>query len=107
MAFISIYFRTTVQYFKGLLPSINGANECLDVDRVEFLRSYLRAAQRATAAGVDIKGYFLWTLMDNFEWAEGYEKRFGIYYTDFKTLERKPKLSAKWYGAVTRANKVL
>jgi beta-glucosidase len=86
---------------------LSAKGECLDVDRVEFLRSYLRAAQRATSEGVDLKGYFLWTLMDNFEWAEGYDKRFGIYYTDFKTLERKPKLSAKWYGAVTRANKVL
>jgi beta-glucosidase len=87
--------------------ALNAQGECLDVDRVEYLRAYLRAAQRATADGVDLKGYFLWSLLDNFEWAEGYSKRFGIYYTDFKTQERKAKLSAKWYAQVIRENRVL
>lgn len=81
--------------------------EVLDIDRVQYLRDYLRQASRAIADGVNLKGYFLWTLMDNFEWAEGYTKRFGLYYTDFATQQRIPKLSAKWYAQVTRANRVL
>ena len=78
------------------------------MDRIEYLRSYLRAAQRATSEGIALRGYFLWTLMDNYEWAEGYTKRFGISpIRILETLERTPKLSAKWYAEVTRANKVL
>jgi beta-glucosidase len=81
--------------------------EIHDVDRLNYLREYIRSAHRAIADGVNLKGYFLWTLMDNFEWAEGFTKRFGLYYTDYKTQKRIPKLSAKWYAQVTRANKVL
>ena len=78
--------------------ALNAKGECLDVDRVEFLRAYLRAAHRAVRDGVDLRGYFEWSMMDNFEWAEGYTKRFGLYYVDYKTQERKPKLSAQWYS---------
>jgi len=82
-------------------------NEVLDIDRLNYLREYIRAASRAIQDGVNLKGYFQWSLMDNFEWAEGYAKRFGLYYTDFQTQKRTPKLSAQWYAQVTRANKVL
>ena len=68
-----------------------------DTDRIEFLDAYLGELLRAKADGVDVRGYFLWTLMDNFEWARGYEPRFGIVYTDYKTGERIPKDSAYWY----------
>jgi beta-glucosidase len=78
-----------------------------DIDRVQYLRSYLRAAHRALADGIPLKGYFLWSLLDNFEWAEGYDKRFGIYHTDFKTQQRTPKLSAKWYKETIRENRVM
>jgi beta-glucosidase len=54
-----------------------------------------------------VRGYFLWSFLDNFEWAEGYVKRFGIVYNDFKTQRRTPKLSAHWYTAVMRENRVL
>jgi beta-glucosidase len=54
-----------------------------------------------------VKGYFLWSLMDNFEWADGYSKRFGIHYVDYKTLKRTPKLSAEWYRQVISKNTVL
>jgi hypothetical protein len=54
-------------------------------------------------AGVDLRGYFCWTLMDNFEWAHGYDKRFGSRYVDFETLERTPKKSAKWFGQVAQS----
>ena len=78
-----------------------------DTDRVMFLRNYLTQLQRAVAAGVPVKGYFLWSLLDNFEWADGYEKRFGIVYVDFKTEKRTPKLSADFYREVIRQNRVV
>ncbi len=71
-----------------------------DTDRVMYLRNYLTQLQRAVAEGVPVKGYFLWSLLDNFEWADGYSKRFGIVYVDFKTLKRTPKLSAAFYKKV-------
>jgi beta-glucosidase len=77
-----------------------------DTDRVMFLRNYLTQLQRAVAEGVPVKGYFLWSLLDNFEWADGYEKRFGITYVDFATQKRTPKLSAKFYKEVIRQNQV-
>ncbi|MDR3792713.1 MAG: GH1 family beta-glucosidase [Terracidiphilus sp.] len=78
-----------------------------DVDRVMYLRNHIANVQRAAAEGYPIKGYFLWSLLDNFEWCDGYSKRFGIHYVDFKTQKRTPKLSAEWYKAVIAANAVL
>ena len=75
-------------------------------DRILYLRNYLTQLQRAVREGLPIKGYFLWSLMDNFEWAEGYEPRFGIIYVDYRTLERKPKRSAHWYREVIAANAI-
>jgi beta-glucosidase len=75
-----------------------------DRERIEFLSAYLRECRRAIDKGVNLKGYFVWSLMDNFEWAQGYEKRFGLYYLDYKTLERIPKSSARWYREVIRNN---
>jgi len=75
-----------------------------DPDRIMYLHNYLANFQRATAEGYPLKGYFLWSLMDNFEWADGFTKRFGIHYTDFKTLKRTPKLSATWYREVIKRN---
>ena len=75
-----------------------------DVDRVMYLRNHLTHLHRAAVEGYPIKGYFLWSLLDNFEWADGYSKRFGIHYVDFKTLERTPKLSAEWYKDVIAHN---
>ena len=56
-----------------------------DVDRIMYLRNYLTQLQRATSEGVPVRGYFLWSLMDNFEWSDGYEQRFGLYHVDFDT----------------------
>ncbi len=78
-----------------------------DTDRVMFLRSYFTQLQRATSEGVPLKGYFLWSFLDNFEWADGYDKRFGIVYVDFKTQQRIPKLSAAWYREVIARNTVV
>ncbi len=78
-----------------------------DTDRIMFLRSYLLQLQRAVAEGVPVRGYFLWSLLDNFEWADGYGKRFGIVHVDYKTQVRTPKLSAEYYAAVVRSNRAI
>jgi beta-glucosidase len=77
-----------------------------DTDRLMYLRNHLTHLHRAAAEGYPIKGYFLWSLLDNFEWADGYSKRFGIHYVDFKTQTRTPKLSAEWYKEVIKKNAV-
>jgi beta-glucosidase len=77
-----------------------------DLDRIMFLRNYLTQLQRAIAEGAPVRGYFLWSLMDNFEWIFGYDKRFGLYYVDFDTLKRTPKLSASFYRNVIAKNAV-
>ena len=81
--------------------------EIYDTDRVMYLRNYLTQLQRGVSEGVPVKGYFLWSLLDNYEWADGYEKRFGITYVDFKTQKRTPKLSAKFYKDVIAGNAVV
>lgn len=75
-----------------------------DSDRVMYLRNYIGQVRRAAVDGYPVKGYFLWSLLDNFEWAEGYEKRFGIHYVDFETQKRTPKLSALWYRELIKRN---
>jgi beta-glucosidase len=66
------------------------------------LEAHFAAASQAIADGVDLRGYFVWSLMDNFEWAYGYSKRFGIVYVDYATQARTPKASAEWYAAFIR-----
>lgn len=78
-----------------------------DTDRVMYLRNYLTQMQRATSEGIPVKGYFLWSLMDNFEWADGYTNRFGLHYVDYKTQKRTPKLSADYYKQVIARNMVV
>jgi len=68
-----------------------------DGARIEYLRTHLEAVAQARAAGVDIRGYFAWSLMDNFEWDSGYAKRFGLVHVDYQTQARTPKASAHWY----------
>ena len=68
-----------------------------DYDRIEYLSRYIGELEKATDDGVEIDGYFLWSFMDNFEWAKGYSDRFGIVYLDYKTQKRTPKESAYWY----------
>lgn len=77
-----------------------------DIDRIMYLRNYLSHLQRATAEGIPVSGYFLWSLLDNFEWADGLKKRFGLYYVDFGTQRRTPKLSAAFYRETIRRNAV-
>jgi beta-glucosidase len=78
-----------------------------DPERVDYLRGYFGAAARAIASGVDLRGYFVWSLLDNYEWAEGYSKRFGIVYVDYPTQRRIPKSSARWYRDTIAAHSAL
>lgn len=78
-----------------------------DADRVMYLRNYFNNFRRLVAEDYPLKGYFLWSLMDNFEWADGYSKRFGIHYVDFATQKRTPKLSALWYREVIRQGRIV
>jgi beta-glucosidase len=75
-----------------------------DDDRIAYLRDHLDAGARAIADGVELRGYFCWSLLDNFEWGEGYSKRFGIVFVDFATQRRTPKASAAFYSRVVRDN---
>lgn len=75
-----------------------------DPQRIDYTRRHLKALARAISHGVDVRGYFHWSILDNFEWAEGYSKRFGLIYVDYETLERTPKDSARWYGRVIASN---
>ncbi|MFS4092846.1 GH1 family beta-glucosidase [Streptomyces sp. AF1A] len=74
-----------------------------DPERIAYLHGHLGAVRRAIADGADVRGYYLWSLMDNFEWAYGYGKRFGAVYVDYATLDRTPKSSARWYGEAARS----
>ena len=81
--------------------------EVIDLDRREYLRGNLIGVHRAITEGYDVRGYFLWSLMDNFEWAEGYSKRFGIVRVDYPTQKRTIKLSGRWYGQSARENRLV
>ena len=81
---------------------LNG--EIHDEKRTDYLNRHLESLQKAVAAGVPVKGYFAWSLLDNFEWAEGYAKRFGIVHVDYQTLKRTPKSSAKRYKEIVSTN---
>jgi len=78
-----------------------------DLDRIMYLRSYLTQLQRATSEGVPVLGYFLWSLLDNFEWSDGLKMRYGLYRVDFNTQRRTPKLSASFYREVIGQNAVV
>ncbi|MFF8606869.1 GH1 family beta-glucosidase [Streptomyces sp. NPDC015346] len=78
-----------------------------DPERAAYVHAHLDAVHRAMEEGVDVRGYFLWSLMDNFEWAYGYAKRFGAVHVDYTTLARTPKSSAQWYGRVARSGELV
>jgi beta-glucosidase len=84
---------------------IDARGEIHDDGRIAYLHDHLLAARDALAAGVPLAGYFAWSLLDNFEWAEGYTKRFGLVHVDFDTQERTPKDSARWFGAQARGRR--
>jgi beta-glucosidase len=76
-----------------------------DQPRIRYLDGHLRALHEAITAGVDVRGYLTWSLMDNFEWAEGYNQRFGLVHIDFATQQRTPKASFGWYRDLIAAQR--
>ncbi|GIW09380.1 MAG: hypothetical protein KatS3mg061_0437 [Dehalococcoidia bacterium] len=116
-AFFDVLLRLQREYAPAaLVVTENGAayadpppqaGRASDPARVRYLAQYLAEAARAVATGLPLRGYFVWTLMDNFEWNLGYSKRFGLYYTDYPTQARIPKDSSFYYQAVVRTGRVL
>jgi beta-glucosidase len=88
------------------LDRIGPEGQVEDPPRVAYLKAHFAEAARAIAAGVPLRGYFVWSLMDNFEWAHGYSKRFGLIHVDYATQQRILKTSARWYRRVIAANGV-
>ena len=82
----------------------NAQNRIADIDRIDFIRNHLVYAHRVLQQGIDLRGYFTWSLMDDFEWDWGYLRRFGLVHVDFKTFKRTIKDSGIWYGQVARRN---
>ncbi|MCY7294039.1 GH1 family beta-glucosidase [Alteromonas sp. a30] len=82
------------------MPDTLQNGEVMDTDRAEYIQTHLQAVENAMQQGVDIRGYFAWSLLDNFEWAEGYVKRFGIVYVDYQTQQRTLKYSGRCYQAL-------
>ncbi|MBT2400970.1 family 1 glycosylhydrolase [Streptomyces sp. ISL-100] len=98
------------RYGDRLPPVVITENGCSydgldDQERIAFLDGHLRALHRAMEAGVDVRGYFVWSLMDNFEWAEGYAQRFGLVHIDYETLARTPKTSFRWLRDALRGQR--
>jgi beta-glucosidase len=85
-------------------PPVADGGRVADPLRVDYLRTHIKAVHAAIADGVDVRGYFVWSLLDNFEWALGYSKRFGIVHVDFETQQRTPKDSALFYSNVIASN---
>ena len=77
----------------------------VDEKRMTYLKDHLESLSSAISSGVPVSGYFAWSLLDNFEWAEGYAKRFGLVFVDFETQKRIPKLSARTYQAIIANNR--
>jgi beta-glucosidase len=79
----------------------------MDQSRIDFLKAYTAAMFEAIKAGADVRGYFVWSLLDNFEWGSGYSQRFGITYVDYPTQRRIPKASFHWYAQPIKAFKAV
>lgn len=88
------------------LDEVDADGKCRDAWRIDYLNDHIGAVAGAMAAGVPVKGYFVWSLFDNFEWADGYKYRFGLVHVDYKTGKRTRKDSYDWYGTVARENKL-
>ncbi|GAA3061873.1 hypothetical protein GCM10020000_51430 [Streptomyces olivoverticillatus] len=85
-------------------PDAEGAVH--DPERIAYVHAHLEAVLRALGDGADVRGYFLWSLLDNFEWSYGYSKRFGTVHVDYATLARTPKSSYRWYAEVIRTGQL-
>lgn len=92
------------KYKKPIYITENGISDADDDQRPEFIKNHLRLLHKAIEEGSDVRGYFYWSLLDNFEWAEGFTQRFGLIEVDFETLERKMRPSGKVYGVICQNN---
>ncbi|KAJ6706858.1 GLYCOSYL HYDROLASE [Salix viminalis] len=81
----------------GQMNNPNLTIACHDIERVEYMSDYWDSLLTAMQKGADVRGYFAWSLLDNFEWIYGYTQRYGLYHVDYTTLKRTPKLSATWF----------
>jgi beta-glucosidase len=95
--------------FTGLpvVVTENGIGTEDDADRIRYVYEALQGVQRCLVDGVDLRGYFVWSLLDNFEWGHGYGPKFGLHSVDRTTFERRPKPSAGWFGSMAGANALL
>ncbi|KAJ3706398.1 hypothetical protein LUZ61_010103 [Rhynchospora tenuis] len=93
-------------YSQASNSSMTAADFVNDIERINFIHDYLTYLNSAIRKGADVRGYFVWTLIDNFEWFFGYTLRFGLHHVDFKTQERTPRLSAKWYSNFLKGSKI-
>jgi beta-glucosidase len=89
----------------GAVEKPDASGRIVDAQRIEYLQLYTEAMRDAVAAGVDVRGYFVWSLLDNFEWGAGYANRFGLVYVDYPTQRRIPKASAAWYAELIRGER--
>ncbi len=86
---------------------VNAEGEILDVDRILYLKQHLQGVARAISEDYPIRGYYLWSLLDNFEWSWAYHKRFGLVYIDYQSQQRWPKASYYWYRDCIALGKLL
>lgn len=88
----------------GAAEKLDAAGGVNDVERIDYLSRYIEAMREAAEKGADVRGYFVWSLLDNFEWGAGYTNRFGLVFVDYATQKRVPKASARWYAATIKAH---
>ncbi len=98
--------RELARYKKPIYVTENGIADASDTKRASFIRDHVYWMHKALNAGVDVRGYFYWSLLDNFEWAEGFEKRFGLLEMDYGTLERRVRPSAYKYKKICESSAV-
>jgi beta-glucosidase len=89
----------------GAVEKPDAPDRLVDTHRIDFLAAYTDALREAVAAGADVRGYFVWSLLDNFEWGAGYANRFGLVYVDYATQQRILKASARWYAGLIKTDK--
>ena len=88
----------------GAAEKLDAKGEVNDAERIVYLSDYIEAMREAVEKGADVRGYFVWSLLDNFEWGSGYANRFGLVFVDYPTQKRIPKASARWYSAMIKAH---
>ena len=94
------------KYNKPVYITENGLADAKDENREWFIKESLKNIHKAIAYGIDVRGYFHWSLLDNFEWDKGFWPRFGLVEIDYKTLERKPRSSSRVYAEIAQSNTI-